>query len=127
MLQLEQIIVSKNIRFDEDLLYILQSKKKDTLSISEARNIINIIKAINIPDIKSILENLILYKNEYLKRPDLPTIIPVDLSIILTQICQNSRVKIIPKRQSDIGLLTFDSTPEPKSMPEEKGKSTSQL
>jgi hypothetical protein len=66
---LDRVIVTRNVTFNEDILYSLKAREQlDGHSIAKARNVVKLIEEDEVRDAGSILDNMGLWNMELLKR-----------------------------------------------------------
>ena len=120
---LDRVIITRNVIFDEDILYDKACEQLEGQPIEIAREVVELIEEDKIQDARSIFENIRLWNNDLLERSIGE---PINLGGG-AQLTKNDELSSITDGHdsgvgsatitSSIGLMTPNQTPEPESMP----------
>jgi hypothetical protein len=119
--ELDRVIITRNVTFDEDILYAPEQEKAEGQPLKIIQDIVEMIEMdIEYQDAGSILENLELWDTELVEQnntvqelggaPDMES----ELSI---KVPMSQKSGVVPTRDSGTGLLSPELTPAPESMP----------
>jgi hypothetical protein len=118
---LDRVIITRNVTFDEDILYIPDQEKAEGQPLKIIQDIVEMIEMdIEYQDAGSILENLEMWDTELVEQnnsvQELGGAPDID-SELMIKVPGSQKSGAVPARDSGTGLLSPELTPAPESMP----------